>query len=172
MADLRLREDLPSVFFPTAVGIVLDVGHDASLHGILMNVAEEGGEIVHVVYRLAAKTFLEKMSAALVLAVVVIDVSVSNAFESLADGLLALADEQVEMVAHEAVGVVGATLCDGGAVVIVDEAHAEETVQEEAVVFLVLEDHLMVDATHHDMVDSGGGGISGATGHGVFSLKK
>ena len=167
MTDLRLRKDFACVFTPTAVGIVLDVGHDASFHGILVDVTEEGGEIVHVVYRFAAEAFLEEMAAALVLAVVVIDVSVSDAFESLADGFFALANEQVEVIAHEAVCVVGATLSDGRAVVIVYKAHAEETVQEEEVVLLVLENHLMVDTTHHHVVDSSGGGVTGAAGHGL-----
>ena len=71
------------------------------------------------------------------------------------------------MVAHEAVGIVGATLGDGCAIVIIDEAHAEEAVQKKAVVLLILEDHLMVDATHHHMVDSGGGGVSGFSRHGL-----
>lgn len=108
MTDLRLRKDFACVFTLTAVGIVLDVGHDASLHGILVDVTEEGGEIVHVVYRFTAEAFLEEMAAALVLAVVVIDVSVSDALEGLADGLFALTDKKVEVIAHEAVGVVGA----------------------------------------------------------------
>jgi hypothetical protein len=30
----------------------------------------------------------------------------------------------------------------------------------------------MVDTTHHHVVDSSGGGVTGAAGHGVFSLKK
>ena len=49
------------------------------------------------------------------------------------------------MVAHEAIGVVGTTLGDGCAIVIIDEAHAEEAVQKKAVVLFVLENHLMVD---------------------------
>ena len=48
-------------------------------------------------------------------------------------------------VAHETVGVIGAALRDGCAVVIVDEAHAVDAVQEVEVVLLVLENHLMVD---------------------------
>ena len=44
-----------------------------------MDVTEEGGEVVHVVDRLAAETVLEEVSAAAVLAVVVVDVGVGNA---------------------------------------------------------------------------------------------
>ena len=74
------------------------------------------------------------------------------------------------MVAHEAVGIVGATLGDGRAIVIVDETHAVYAVQEIVVVLLILEDHLMVDATHHHMVDSGGGGVSGFSRHGFVGI--
>ena len=55
---------------PAAVGVVLDAGNDAGLDGVLMDVTEEGGEVVHVVDGLAAETLLEEMAAALVLAVV------------------------------------------------------------------------------------------------------
>lgn len=55
---------------PAAVGVVLDAGNDAGLDGVLMDVTEEGGEVVHVVDGLAAETLLEEVAAALVLAVV------------------------------------------------------------------------------------------------------
>lgn len=152
---------------PAAVGVVFDAGNDAGLDGVLMNVTEEGGEVVHVVDGLAAETLLEEVTAALVLAVVIIDVSVCDALYGLGNSPLPLTDKQMEMVAHEAVGIVGATLGDGCAIVIIDEAHAEEAVQKKAVVLLILEDHLMVDATHHHMVDSGGGGVSGFSRHGL-----
>ena len=64
------------------------------------------------------------MTTALVLAVEVVGVSISNAFESLVYRLFTLTDEQVEVVAHKAVGIVGTALRDGRAVVIVDESHA------------------------------------------------
>lgn len=152
---------------PAALGVVLDAGNDASFDGVLMDVTEEGGEVVHVVDGLAAETLLEEVAAALVLAVVIIDVSVCDALYGLGSSLLPLTDEQVEVVAHEAIGIVGATLSDGRAVIVVDEAQAEEAVQKKAVVLLILEDHLMVDATHHHMVDSGGGGVSGFSRHGL-----
>ena len=56
---------------PAAVGVVLDAGNDAGLDGVLMDVTEEGGEVVHVVDGLAAETLLEEVAVALVLAVVI-----------------------------------------------------------------------------------------------------
>lgn len=64
------------------------------------------------------------MTTALVLAVEVVGVGIGNAFERLVDCLLALTDEQVEVVAHKAVGIVGTALRDGCAVNVVDESHA------------------------------------------------
>ena len=69
MADAGLREDLARIFLPTAVGIVCNVGHDSSLDGFLVDIAEEGGEVVHIVDRLGAETLLEEMAATLILAV-------------------------------------------------------------------------------------------------------
>lgn len=110
------------------------------------------------------------MAAAFVLAVEVIGVGIYNAFEGLVDRLFALTDEQVEVVAHEAIGVVGATLRDGRAVNVVDEAHALQTTEEILVVLGILEDHLVVDTTHHDVVDTGWCFISGLAGHGFVGI--
>ena len=168
MTDAGLGKDLAVVLVPTAVRIISDIGHNARLHGILVDVTEEGGEVVHVVDRLGTESLLEEMTAATVLAVVVIDVGICNTLDGLGNGFLALTDEQVEVVGHQTVGVVGAALGDGCAVVVVDEAHAVDAVEEELIVFLVLEDNLVVDTTHHDVVDSSGGGAAGASGHGSY----
>ena len=63
--------------------------------------------------------------------------------------LSAYAYEQVEMVGHEAVGIIGAVAATGVAIVIVPDAHTVEGVDELEVVFLVLKDILVVDASHH-----------------------
>ena len=107
------------------------------------------------------------MATAFVLAVEVVGVSISNAFESLVYRLFTLTDKKMEMVAHEAIGIVGAALCDGRAVVIVDESHALQTIEEMLVVLGILENHLVIDTTHHDVVDTGGGGVSGFSRHGL-----
>jgi len=63
----------------------------------------------------------------------------------------ALTDDQVKMVGHEAVGIIGAVAATGVAIVIVAHAHTVEGIDELVVVFLVLKDILMIDASHHDM---------------------
>ena len=55
------------------------------------------------------------------------------------------------MVAHEAVCVIAAVTATGAAFVIVPNAHPVEGIDELVVVFLVLKDILMIDASHHDM---------------------
>lgn len=106
------------------------------------------------------------MPAAEVLAVVVVDVRVSQAFDGLAYFLVALAEEQVEVVGHEAIGVVGAVLSGGKAFVVVADAESLHALHKVLIIFRVLEDYLMVDSAHHDVVDAGGGSMSCCSWHG------
>ena len=59
------------------------------------------------------------------------------------------------MVAHEAVGVIAAVSATSVAFVIVPNTHAVEGVDELVVVFLIFKDGLMLNPTHHHMVDTG-----------------
>ena len=65
---------------------------------VLVDVAQEGGEIGHVVDGLRLEAFLEEVAVATVLAIVVVDVAAGNALEGFSHGLFALSDEQVEVV--------------------------------------------------------------------------
>ncbi len=112
------------------------------------------------------------MATTFVLAVEVVGVGIGNALQRLVDSLLTLTYKQVEVVAHEAVGIVGAALRDGRAVNVVDESHALQTAEEILIVLGILENHLVIDTTHHDVVDTGGCFVSCATGHGVLFLQK
>jgi len=53
------------------------------------------------------------------------------------------------VVTHEAVGVIAAVTAAGGTLVIIPNPHTVEGVDELVVVFLVLKDILVVDASHH-----------------------
>ena len=53
------------------------------------------------------------------------------------------------MVRHEAVGVIGAVAAAGVALIVVTHPHAVKGIDELVVVFLVLKDILVVDASHH-----------------------
>ena len=110
------------------------------------------------------------MATTFVLAVEVVGVGIGNSFEGLVNRLFSFTDEQVEVVAHEAVGIVGAALRDGRAVNVVDESHALQTAEEILIVLGILENHLVVDTTHHDVVDTGGCFVSCATGHGFVGI--
>ena len=63
-----------------------------------MDVAQEGGEIGHVVDGLALEALLEEVTVATVLVVVVVDVAAGYALDGFSHGLFALSDEQVEVV--------------------------------------------------------------------------
>ncbi len=62
-----------------------------------------------------------------------------------------LGNQEVKVVAHEAVGVIAAVTATSVALVIWENAHPVEGVDELVVVFLVLKDILMIDASHHNM---------------------
>lgn len=63
-----------------------------------MDVAQECGEVGHVVYGLALEALFEEVTVAAVFTIVVIDVAAGYALDGVAHGFLALSDEQVEVV--------------------------------------------------------------------------
>ena len=89
------------------------------------------------------------MAIAPVLSIIIVHVGAGYALHGLSHALLALTDEQVEVVRHEAVGVIGAVASAGVAFVIVAHSHPVKGCDELEVVFLVLKDILVVDASHH-----------------------
>lgn len=61
VTDLRLWKDITRILPPTAKGVSLDIGHDTSLDGVLVDVAEQGG-VIYVVYELRTETLFEEMA--------------------------------------------------------------------------------------------------------------
>lgn len=109
-----------------------------------MDVSQEGGEVVHVVDRLRFESLAEEVTVAPVLVVIVIDVAAGDALHGHGKVVVALANEQMEVIRHEAVGVEG-IVAPGrgavrGAVRFKGLGHVVERVEETVVVFLVLED--------------------------------
>lgn len=62
-----------------------------------------------------------------------------------------LGNQEVKVVAHEAVGVIAAVTATSVALVIVPDTHTVEGIDELIDIFLVFKDILMVDAAHHHM---------------------
>ena len=60
----------------------------------------------------------------------------------------------MEVVRHQAVGVVGAVASAGVALIIVTHPHPVKGIDELVVVLLFLKDILVVDASHHHVEDS------------------
>jgi len=168
MAESGLGKDGLEVLAPTAVRIVARVFDQPHLDWFAMDECEYGGELVDGIYGLRTETVLEEVPAALILAVEVVDVSVSNTFQRLPDFFLTFADEQMEMVRHEAVGIVRAVLSGGHPLVIVTDAKSFHTGHEVLIIFRVLEDQLMVDSAHHHMIDAGRGSMSWCSWHGAI----
>ncbi len=120
-----------------------------------MYISQQYGEVLHVVDRLALEAPFEQVSVAPVLPIIIVHVGACYAFDGLSHSFIAFAYQEVEVVAHEAVGVITAVTATGVALVIVPNAHPVEGVDELVVVFLVFKDGLMINTTHHHMVDTG-----------------
>lgn len=114
-----------------------------------MYISQQYGEVGHVVDGLAFEAFFEQVSIATVFSIIIVHVGACYALDGLSHSFVALAYQEVEVVAHEAVGVITAVTATGVALVIVPNAHPVEGVDELVVVFLVLKDILVVDASHH-----------------------
>jgi hypothetical protein len=89
-------------------------------------VAKQYREVGHVTDWLTLETLLKEVAITPVLSIIVIDIAAGNALDSLSHRLFSLAYEQVEMVGHEAVGIIGAVAATGVAIVIVAHAHTVE----------------------------------------------
>ena len=87
------------------------------------------------------------MAIASVLSIIIVDVGAGYALHGLAHGLLALTNEQVEVIRHEAIGIYGATGATRQAHVIILNTNPVKGSDELEVVFLVLKDILVVLAS-------------------------
>ena len=104
---------------------------------------------------LALEALFEQVAVATVFPIIIVHVGTCYALDGLSHSFIAFAYQEVEVVAHEAVGVIAAVTATGVALVIVPKAHAVEGVDELVVVFLVFKDGLMINTTHHHMVYTG-----------------
>ena len=102
-----------------------------------------------LVRRFALEAFFEEVAVAPVLSIIIVHVGAGYALHGLAHALFALTDEQVEVVRHETVGIVGAVAAARVALIVIPHPHTVEGGDELVVVLLVLKDILMIDASHH-----------------------
>ena len=77
---------------------------------------------------LALEALFEQVSVAAVLPIIIVHVGACYAFDGLSHSFIALANQEVKVVAHEAVGVIAAVTATSVALVIVPNAHAVEGV--------------------------------------------
>ena len=112
-------------------------------------------EVVHVVDWLTFEAVLEEMPYALIFLVEIIDVAWGKGLDDFTDSPCSLLYRQMEVIAHQAVGVYGACRRrERRALWTVLQMKVGEYVEHVPVVLLTLEYLLAVDASHHDMIDS------------------
>lgn len=146
------------ILMPAAIGIGVEVGDAIEGQGGLVDVAQHVVEAGGIFYGFTVEATTVDGAVAVVLVVDIMGVVGCNARHGLADGVLALLDEEVEVVGHEAIGVDGeAGLVWGGVAAIVLLAKAGEDIDELLAVFVVFEDVGLADALHEDVVYAGMG---------------
>ena len=114
-----------------------------------MYISQQYGEVLQVVDGFALEALFEQVAVATVLPIIIVHVGTCYAFDGLSHSFIALANQEVKVVAHETVGVIAAVTATSIALVIIPNAHPVEGVDKLVVVFLVLKDILVVDASHH-----------------------
>ena len=95
------------------------------------------------------------MTIAAIFSIEVINVRAGDALDGVSNGFFTLTYEQVEVVRHQAVGIVSAIGAAGIAIIIVLDAHAVEGVDEMVIVLCIAEYFLMINTSHHYMEDTG-----------------
>lgn len=98
---------------------------------------------------LALEALFEQVAIAPVLSIIVIDITASNALNSLSHCLFTFTDEKVKMVRHQTIGIertIGAT---SKTIVIILIAHPIERIDKLVIVFCFFEYVLVVNPTHH-----------------------
>lgn len=154
------------VLVPAAIGIGVEVGDGIEGQGGLVDIAEHVMKAGGVFYGFTVEAATVDGAVAVVLIVDIMGVVGCDARHGLADGVLTLLDEEVEVVGHEAVGVDGeAGLVGGGVAAIVLLAKAGEDIDELLAVFGVFEDVGLADALHEDVVYAGMGLLAELSGH-------
>ena len=146
------------VLVPAAIGIGVEVGDAVEGQGGLVDIAQHVVEAGGVFYGFTVEATTVDGAVAVVLVIDIMGVVGCDARHGLADGVLSLLDEEVEVVGHEAVGVDGeAGLVGGGVAAIVLLAKAGEDIDELLAVFVVFEDVGLANALHEDVVYAGMG---------------
>jgi hypothetical protein len=83
--------------------------------------------------------------------IIIVNIATCQTLDNFAYLLVALTNEQMEVVGHEAIGIYGATGATRQAHVIILNTNPVKGSHELVIVLSILEDILMIDASHHDM---------------------
>ena len=154
------------VLLPAAPFVIRSILHDARLHGVLVDVAQQRREILHVVAWLALEPFLKQVADALVLLVVVIHIAARQALYHLRNLPVLFHHQQVEMVRHQA-PCVDCASANGQqtSVFVVLERQVRKNIHKPSAVLIIVEDGLTVYPSHHHVVDAIAAFLSGTPWH-------
>ena len=94
------------------------------------------------------------MSVTTVLAVIIEHIATSNALDSLTHGLSALTYQQMQMVWHQAIGIISTIAPAWCPFVVVTKTHSVECRDELEIVLFIIKYLLVVDTTYHHMVNT------------------
>ena len=159
---------------PTAPSVLIWTGNHFCLDRILVNVAQQGDEIIRVVDRLTAEPVVKQGAETLMPLVIVADIGDANALHHCADVLGTLGNEQMDVVIHQTIGVDVTIRGQRFAIAVLGSRDRTKNLEELAAVLIVGKDVTAVNATQHYVVNTGIAMLSALTWHGqrMISLAK
>jgi hypothetical protein len=86
--------------------------------------------------------------------IIIVNVATGQTLDNFAYLLVALTNEQMEVIGHEAIGIYGATGATRQAHVIILNTNPVKGSHELVIVLSILEYVLVIDASHHHMMDA------------------
>ena len=151
---------------PTAPSVLPWSSYYLGLDRILVNVAQQGDEIIRVVDRLTAEPVVKQGAETLMPLVIVADIGNADAFHHCADVLGALGNKQMDVIIHQAIGVDVAIRGQWLAVAVLRSRDRTKNFEELAAVLIVGKNVTTVNATQHYVVNTGIAMLSALTWHG------
>ena len=99
------------------------------------------------------------MTVAPIFSVVIIHIRTSQTLYRFADTLLTLSYQQMEVVTHKAIGVIYAVRAAWVPIVIITFANSVQSYDKLVIIFDILKDILMINPSHHHMIDASSRGL-------------
>lgn len=154
-------------FNPTAPRVVLCAFGNTACNRVLVDVADECQEVIHVVDRLAFESVLKEVAYALITFIEIGCIGDGNALDNASDGFCLVTYEQVYMVGHQTVGVDVASWWKGSTQLVFGVDLLVEGLDEFQIVVSIDEDVLTIDAAEHYVINASKACFPGFACHSV-----